>query len=1398
VPRKAQAIASRSLSSDGLGRRAWGLRRPRSRLRFVGVAIAATTVLALALFAAPTLAAQTHAFSTSFGTSGSGDGQVSSPQGVPVNSTTHDVYVADTGNARIDQFDSSGAFIRAFGADVGGSGINVCTSGCVAGTVGSAPGQFTLPTFIAVDNSGGASQGDVYVGDTGTNLVQKFDSSGNLIASWGSGGQLDGSSATTPITGPFGTLGGITVDSSGNLWAYDQGGNMFEFAEDSTFATDWNSGRGVTPNGIDADSAGNLYVLTGAGTVEQFSSTGTDVGPVNGDASDPTGFAIDRSTDEVYMDSGGTLIRHYAASCDAGGSCAATDTFGSPQLSGAAGLGVDPSNTTVYAADTADQRVAVFAPVTLPDVTTNPASAIGKHSATLNGHLDPAGGVDISDCQFQYTDDATFQSQGYIGASSIACDQSTPISSPTDVTASPTGLDAGTVYHFRLIGANANGGAEGADQTFTTAPALDLTINPADPVGAFTATLNGHLDSNGGGDATDCHFEYADDASFQANGFIGAQTAPCVPAAPISSPTDVTADISGLTSETTYHVRLVATNSDGTTKTGDLPFSTLALPHIVSASAANLTATAADLTAAINPEGADTTYRFEWGTDITYGTSVPVPDADIGAGTTDVTVIQHLSDLTANTTYHFRVVATSANGSTTSPDHTFIYDTTGQGLPDNRAYEMVTPPQKNGALVQNGAAMPNPALSSDGSRLIYYSLQCLPGAGSCNANRLKNGEPYLAARAPSGWDTTSLAPPAGQFDVNTVFAANADTGRTLFSVPTPPTGQDDWYAGDAAGSLRDLGPASLPAGGPLGVGPFGIYAQAATADLSHLVWGSSSPFWPFDSTTGNPSLYEYTGSGNSQPLLVGVSGGQGSTDLISTCGTLLGNESVFPNPGPMSADGSTVFFTAGACDSGSGANAGTPVPANALYARIDGTLPGARTVAISQRSPTDCGVPSGCLGSPPGDANFEAGSTDGSRVFFTSTQQLTDEAGEDSGESAGACSQTTGPNGCNLYLYDFANPAGHELIDASAGDTSGGGPRVQGILGVSDDGSHAYFVAKGVLTSAPNSRGESATDGAFNLYLYERDPQFPGGHIAFVAALSAENFGFAASDSGQWLGPGRKANVTPDGRFLVFTSTAQLTPDDSSTGDAQQVFRYDASTGQLERISVGNNGFNDNGNAGVGAAEIVPARNTSLLGLLGPSRPDPTMSHDGAYVFFMSPIALTPHALDDVPIGTDPITGKTAYAQNVYAWHDGHVSLISDGRDVASLSTNMCANPGVSSVCLIGADASGANVFFTSADKLVPQDSDTQLDIYDARVGGGIPFTPPPEPCLGDNCKPPPTGSPTDPTPGSSGSNAPGNQGKNRGGSVTAPAHKKKCKKHHKKKCRKHSRAADTSGRAGG
>jgi hypothetical protein len=197
------------------------------------------------------------------------------------------------------------------------------------------------------------------------------------------------------------------------------------------------------------------------------------------------------------------------------------------------------------------------------------------------------------------------------------------------------------------------------------------------------------------------------------------------------------------------------------------------------------------------------------------------------------------------------------------------------------------------------------------------------------------------------------------------------------------------------------------------------------------------------------------------------------------------------------------------------------------------------------------------------------------------------------------------------------------------------------------------------------------------------------------------------------------------------------------------VYEYDALTGALVRVSVGNEGFNSDGNAGEGGASIAPVSNVTLAGSV-PVRSDPTMSDDGAFVFFESPVALAPAALNDFPIGLGRL------AQNVYEYHEGHVFLISDGKDTSGLPL-LALTP----VELLGSDRSGANVFFATFDRLVPEDSDTSRDYYDAHICSEAEPCPAPapaplEPCGGEACHgTAPTQSAT-PTPASQSFSGPG------------------------------------------
>jgi hypothetical protein len=664
-------------------------------------------------------------------------------------------------------------------------------------------------------------------------------------------------------------------------------------------------------------------------------------------------------------------------------------------------------------------------------------------------------------------------------------------------------------------------------------------------------------------------------------------------------------------------------------------------------------------------------------------------------------------------------------------------------LPDCRAYELVSPEFSNGFLVEM-----NPArqFSADGNLVFARSFGTFGGGTNTQS---PCGDPYLLTRTAAGWTTIPLSDaPLTEF----AFApsrfpcelAISDSGAALIEVRNVARSiyASELYLRNADGSRVPVGPLlpptsfpPTPTGSLSGEAPGHPGVASASNDLSHVLFsiealgpGDFPPSFPPSITTNlwhgdttvvtgtgsisTPSLYEYVGTGNSTPRLVGV---DNEGKLISQCGTLLGGVAGNRH-NAMSIDGSVSVFTAKPACPGARNGPGAGPPVAELFARIGGTT----TAAISEPSPNSGCATLPCRGAPPADANFEGASADGSKVFFTSTQQLLDSATEDSTagdsanpESGSGCGGTAGANGCNLYEYDFNKPAAQRLALVSGGDSSGLGPEVQGVTAVSEDGSHVYFVAKGVLAANAGAATdpitrllEHAVAGTDNLYVYERDASFPEGRTTFVATL-------APSDSEQWgPGAGSAMNVTGNGRFLVFTSTADLTLGDTST--APQVFRYDAATEQLVRVSVGEEGFNNNGNTSVAVTGIP---RPSFYHAVSPNTvPHPAVSNDGRVVFSSSG-GLTPQAINN-----------QSGIQNAYEYNEGHVYLISDGRD-AVIDNN------VQGVFVVGISASGQDVLFLTHDQLVPQDGNTLPDIYDARSGGGFPPPVIPEACQGDPCQ---------------------------------------------------------------
>jgi len=300
-------------------------------------------------------------------------------------------------------------------------------------------------------------------------------------------------------------------------------------------------------------------------------------------------------------------------------------------------------------------------------------------------------------------------------------------------------------------------------------------------------------------------------------------------------------------------------------------------------------------------------------------------------------------------------------------------------------------------------------------------------------------------------------------------------------------------------------------------------------------------------------------------------------------------------------------------------------------------------------------------------------------------------------------------------------------------DPNGEAAEVQGVLAVSPDGSHVYFVARGVLSEGSNAEGHAPMIGADNLYVYERDERHPAGHLAFIADLCSGpglsgnvadlscpanlEEGPYDNDRPLWAGLTPEAQATGGGGFLVFSSYGQLLPND--TDNAKDVYRYDPETGVLDRVSIGEEGYHANGNCedgvkGMGCDATIQGRGTQethfVRAELGSA--SRAVSEDGSRIVFLTAEPLSPDAVNGL--------------ENAYEWHEGKVSLVSTGSDEQPVN-DVVITPG------------GEDVIFTTVAGLLPQDTDSVADIYDARLGGGgFPVAPVGhQSCSGDACQGP-------------------------------------------------------------
>ena len=803
-------------------------------------------------------------------------------------------------------------------------------------------------------------------------------------------------------------------------------------------------------------------------------------------------------------------------------------------------------------------------------------------------------------------------------------------------------------------------------------------------------------------------------------------------------------------------------------------------PIVDSVYAQSRSATSERLSAEIDPDGAATTYYFQYGTASCTGnssscTDIPsAPGPEVGSGYGDQTVKVELTDLQPNTTYYYRVLAHSDNGTAESLQGTEAFFTTlpsAQGtLLDHRSWELVSPPEKHGATVEpisrEGAEI---QASADGNAITWAASS--PVTGETAGNRAPEPVQVLSSRnAGDGWSSTDITTSHNQGegiepgeateyrffspDLSQALAQPQILGNPLESPPLEAgvTEKTMYRRNDATDAFEALvtpanDTASTPFGGKLEF-------AGATPDLAHVVFESQVPLIAGASGEG---LYEWE-AGAPLKLLSLLPGSQTTAASEPTLGDLDRD-----TRNAISSDGTRVVWTNG--NKGEGP----------LYLRDTSTgqttqLNAAQGVPEAGQEEIEEGLD---------EVHFQDASSTGSKVFFTDTWPLTAESSLEPHAAEEVVAEPPDGNrnaGRPADLYEFDVETG-KLTDLTPDERVGESAAVLGTIpGVSEDGSEVYFVANGVLApgAEPGDCPRTKPDfpqaaAACNLYLSEPDPELAGRRetrlIARVSAEDAADWDGGDTPAGS-LG-GLTSQVSSNGRYLAFMSQRELTGYDNVDANPEargahdeEVFVYDAGLGRLVCASCNPDGKPPHGvfdtqAAGEGLGLVADRPQTWSGHWLAGSIPgwtlfelsNPMTDHqsryltDGGRLFFDSADALAPQV--SAPARDEEVGGKTLSVgvENAYEYEpDAEGSCTSLPGCVALVSSGTSSHESA----FLDASEDGNDVFFLTAAQLVPQDADNSLDLYDARVCGTpetqacLPaFTPPPPPCAGEECRAP-------------------------------------------------------------
>ena len=293
----------------------------------------------------------------------------------------------------------------------------------------------------------------------------------------------------------------------------------------------------------------------------------------------------------------------------------------------------------------------LFTTLAVPGVVTGSASSVSVNSATLNGTVDPNGRA--TTWWFEYGTSTSYGSK-------TAAKNAGNGTGPANVSIGIGGLKQGERYHFRLVASSDAGTTSGADSSFVTSSVPGVTTGDASSIAPTSARLNGAVTPNGL--ATTWWFEYGTSTGY------GTKTSARSAGSGTSSVNE-SLSVTALKVATTYHFRIVARNSSGTTVGSDKSFSTSLAPGVVTGAAQAISASSAALTGSIDPRGRPTTWWFEYGTGTTYGSKTAAKSAGSKAGAQNVSA--PVTGLSNGTGYHYRLVAKSDAGTTYGSDLTF-------------------------------------------------------------------------------------------------------------------------------------------------------------------------------------------------------------------------------------------------------------------------------------------------------------------------------------------------------------------------------------------------------------------------------------------------------------------------------------------------------------------------------------------------------------------------------------------------------------------------------------------------------------------------------------------------------------------------------------------------------